>query len=69
MTTKHPLVGKRVMFYRYFIDRRLLRFVRKSVPENSLVRVMAVADGYAMIRFPRCVPFVIRLKDIIPPEK
>lgn len=29
-----------------------------------IARVMAIADGYAMLRYPRCVPFVKRLTDL-----
>jgi hypothetical protein len=28
------------------------------------VRVMAVAEGYAMVRRPRCMPFVCSIKDL-----
>lgn len=28
------------------------------------VKVMAVADGYAMVRIPYCVPFVAVLRDL-----
>jgi hypothetical protein len=27
-------------------------------------RIMSIAEGYAMVRRPRCMPFVIVLKDI-----
>jgi hypothetical protein len=27
-------------------------------------RIMSIAEGYAMVRRPRCMPFVIALKDI-----
>ena len=30
------------------------------------VRIMAVAEGYAMVRRPRCYPFVIALKELKP---
>lgn len=33
------------------------------VPERA-ARVMAVADGYAMCRYPRCNPFVEPLKNL-----
>jgi hypothetical protein len=31
----------------------------------SHVKVMAVADGYAMVRRPRCMPFCISVKNLI----
>jgi hypothetical protein len=38
------------------------RFVRRTRPE--LVRVMARAEGYAMVRLSGCVPFVVSEKDL-----
>lgn len=32
--------------------------------EFGTIRVMAVTDRYAMVRYPRRVPFVLSLKDI-----
>lgn len=29
-----------------------------------VARVMAVAEGYAMVRYPRAVPFVVALKEL-----
>lgn len=31
---------------------------------SGTVKVMAVADNYAMVRRPRCMPFVVSLSDI-----
>ena len=28
------------------------------------VRVMAVAEGYAMVRYPRCIPFIEAVADL-----
>jgi hypothetical protein len=33
-------------------------------PGWKAVKVMAVADGYAMVRIPYCVPFVAVLRDL-----
>ncbi len=33
---------------------------------TTQVRVMAVAEGYAMVRFPRAMPFVCSVKDLSP---
>ena len=27
-------------------------------------RVMAVAEGYAMVRYPRCTPFIVPVKEL-----
>lgn len=38
--------------------------------ESFMVTVMAVADGYAMVRRKGCMPFVCREKELTPlPEK
>ena len=34
----------------------------KAAPE--LVRIMAIAEGYAMVRFPCCIPFIVSEKDL-----
>ncbi len=31
---------------------------------SEVVRVMARAEGYAMVRFPGCMPFVVPVKEI-----
>ena len=36
----------------------------KNVPIKFEVRVMAVAEGYAMVRRPKCLPFVCSVKDL-----
>ena len=36
--------------------------VKKAVPE--IVRVMVRAEGYAMVRFPCCIPFIVSEKDL-----
>ena len=35
-----------------------------KVGKPERVQVMAVAKGYAMVRFPRCVPFIVRENDL-----
>lgn len=40
------------------------RLFRKEITDGP-VRVMAEADGYAMVRRKGCIPFVIRSKDIL----
>ena len=35
---------------------------KKAAPE--LVRIMAIAEGHAMVRFPCCIPFIVRQKDL-----
>ena len=40
------------------------RMIRQYKEEQSEVNVMAVADGYAMVRKPRCMPFVCTLKEL-----
>lgn len=27
-------------------------------------KIMGIIDGYAMVRFPRCMPFVVAIKDL-----
>jgi len=34
--------------------------------DRDEVRVMSRAEGYAMVRFPRCMPFVCSEKDLSP---
>lgn len=34
----------------------------REIPGDS--RVMAIAEGYAMVRFPRCMPFIESVKDL-----
>ena len=36
--------------------------------EMRLVRVMAIAEGYAMVRRPSAMPYVVSLKKLYPPE-
>lgn len=31
-----------------------------------VARVMAVAEGYAMLRYPHCAPFIASVKDLEP---
>ena len=42
---------------------------RTYLPHHGLAKVLAVADGYAMVRFPRAMPFVIHLNDLILEEQ
>lgn len=40
---------------------------RCLIPSHShgmVARIMAIAEGYAMLRYPRCMPFVYSLKDL-----
>ena len=39
----------------------------KLVEEVSEVRVLARAEGYAMVRFKGCAPFVVQEKELSPP--
>lgn len=39
------------------------RFARKG--EARTVRVMAIADGWAIVRYPRAVPFAVFVKDLL----
>lgn len=39
------------------------KFARRAGVAGTM-KIMAVADGYAMARFPHCIPFVIYLKDL-----
>lgn len=43
------------------------RFARKDPQACALgvVRVMTVAEGWAMVRFPRAVPFAVFVKDLL----
>jgi hypothetical protein len=34
------------------------------ITNETEVTVMAIADGYAMVRRPRCVPVVVKMVDI-----
>ena len=36
----------------------------KIYDEYGEARIMAVAEGYVMARRPRCMPFIVALKDI-----
>lgn len=39
--------------------------VHDGTHNGALVaRVMAVAEGYAMLRYPHCIPFVVPLKSL-----
>lgn len=40
------------------------KFVSRVEPRQ--VRVMARAEGYAMVRLPGCMPFVVSEKDLLP---
>ena len=48
-------VGDRVVYY------------AAGEPDPRLVRVMAIAEGYAMVRRPRAMPYVVSLKELYPP--
>lgn len=40
---------------------------RRQLPGLPMVaRVMAVAEGYAMLRYPHCAPFIASVKDLEP---
>lgn len=47
---------------RKFVEIKHGSFVKST--EQIKVRVMAVAEGYAMVRRPRAMPFAVSLKDI-----
>ena len=36
----------------------------KGQPVTALVRVMTAAEGYAMVRYTGCAPFVVREREI-----
>ena len=40
------------------------RYYVAGHPRNGTVRVMAVAEGWAMVRFKGCMPFVVRVSDL-----
>lgn len=61
MTQPNPLVGKTVTV-------RLWPPLVNGV-ELAVVEVMAVADGYAMVRRKACIPFVCMIRDIETPDK
>jgi len=39
------------------------RWTRKK--DASIVRVMAVVEGWVMMRIPHCVPFLLLMKDFV----
>mgnify|MGYP000535323914 CR=1 FL=1 len=39
------------------------------VPQKEPVRVMARAEGYAMVRFKGCMPFVVSEKELAPTDQ
>ena len=44
-------------------DKIAKEFVREKVRREVIV--MAVADGYAMVRRPRCLPYVVQAKELV----
>lgn len=45
------------------------RFIFVGKNYSSTIRVMAVADGYAMVRRPFCLPFVLAIKEFTDLQK
>lgn len=37
----------------------------RTIDEHGEIRVMAVADGYVMVRRPGCLPFVLSVKEFL----
>lgn len=58
MTPPAQLIGKTVTLRRVWLNEI------QSFP----VRVMAVAEGWAMVRRKGAMPFVCSVKDLVPPE-
>jgi hypothetical protein len=54
------------IYNRWRVDIEGGRFVEKI--ERCEVRVMARAEGYAMVRRPGCIPFAVREKDLEMPQ-
>jgi hypothetical protein len=55
-------VGDNVHLMRAVFD--ILATAWKEEPRDKQARVMAIAEGYAMVRFPRCMPFVESVKNL-----
>ena len=49
--------------------RQIARGSRLKDPKHGQIRVMAMAEGYAMVRRPRCSPFVMPLAKIVEWER
>lgn len=42
------------------------RCIVLSHDHGRVARVMATAEGYAMVRYPRCFPFVVPVRELAP---
>lgn len=41
--------------------------VKRHEHYGSVARIMAVAEGYAMLRYPKAMPFVVPVSELRPP--
>ena len=62
------LIGKKVVLRRTVPDKIIGGKWINRIEEFEVI-VMAIVDGYAMVKRPRCVPFVERAKDLVISEK
>lgn len=59
---QHPLVGKKAIHNAPRIEVIAGKFV--NIIQKRDIKVMAVADGYAMVRRPRAMPYAAPLMEI-----
>lgn len=45
-------------------DKQALRVGVRIAYTNGAIRIMAIAEGYAMVRYPRAMPFIVALKEL-----
>ena len=48
---------------------KVVRLGDRSWIEKRTVKLMAVKDNYAMVRYPGCMPYVAPLKEIVFPDE
>lgn len=66
MNTHHPEIES--LIGNYVIHRWTRIRMSALVTEDREVKLMAIADGYAMVRRPRCMPYVCRVRDLSAPS-
>jgi len=59
-------MSNKKMIYRQILPDRLTANGWINKVTEFEVKVLAIVDGYAMVRRPHCVPFVVREKDLLP---